>query len=319
MKNSDMTTLKCSYSSMMMEVPCSECSISSADENSCYNPVVNAVRKCHAGCLKLFLAAGADVNATDVCDLGLLSIGLSSSVQPLRLTEKRPVNSKFKYMYTALIYASRQGDDKCVQLLLEAGVNVNSVITYVGFSNNFRFTPICGASALIFASRFGHYECVKLLIQAGADVNIDAQDGCTALIACTISGCTDVARLLLKCNAHINRRTETGRNALTTAITDGESDTTMLLYAAGEILNETTMSNNVGMHKYKTVILPRNLRRLKEEWCLKHLCRETIRNHLINLNPNLHLFDRVSKLGLPSLLTKFVLYNISLHSEDTCY
>ena len=45
---------------------------------------------------------------------------------------------------------------------------------------------------------------------------------------------------------------------------------------------------------------------------LKHLCREAIRKHLLKLDPHTHLFDRVPRLGLPSLLTEYLLYDMSL-------
>ena len=305
-----------------MEVSCTDCSSFSRDGTQCNDPVINAVRNGHDRCLKLLVDVGADVSATDMCDLGLLSINPASSEQPLRFITRTPANSKFKYMCTALIYAARQGDYKCTKLLLESGANVNSVITFVGFSNNFRLASICGSSALIFASRFGHYKCVKLLIESGADLNITSQDGCTALIASTIFGDTKIAKLILISNGHINQRITIGHNALTTAITSClyqqfKGDIIMLLYAAGEILNDTTFPSKGDFSKRKTefsAMLPRTLRNIKEEWCVKHLCRETIRNHLINLNPKLHLFHRIPKLELPSSLTKYLLYNITLHS-----
>ena len=45
---------------------------------------------------------------------------------------------------------------------------------------------------------------------------------------------------------------------------------------------------------------------------LKQMCRDKIRGYLIRINPHLHLFDRAPKLGLPMLLRKYLLYNMSL-------
>ena len=36
---------------------------------------------------------------------------------------------------------------------------------------------------------------------------------------------------------------------------------------------------------------------------LKHICREAIRKHLLNLDPHTHLFGRVPRLGLPTTNT----------------
>ena len=48
---------------------------------------------------------------------------------------------------------------------------------------------------------------------------------------------------------------------------------------------------------------------------LRHICRETIRKHLLNLDPHTHLFDRMPRLGLPSLLTRYLLYYKSLDDD----
>ena len=49
---------------------------------------------------------------------------------------------------------------------------------------------------------------------------------------------------------------------------------------------------------------------------LKHLTRELIRKHLINIDPHENLFGRIPQLGLPSSLTKYLLYNMSLDYDD---
>ena len=47
---------------------------------------------------------------------------------------------------------------------------------------------------------------------------------------------------------------------------------------------------------------------------LKHICRETIRNHLMELN-SINLFVKVPRLNLPPALVRFLLYHESV-SED---
>ena len=80
----------------------------------------------------------------------------------------------------------------------------------------------------------------------------------------------------------------------------------MLLYAAGEI---------IAISPY--VQLPNFLQKEKKRMGLKHLCRQMIRNHLLELDPHAHLFGRVPRLGLPSLVTDYLLYHMTLEpSED---
>ena len=49
---------------------------------------------------------------------------------------------------------------------------------------------------------------------------------------------------------------------------------------------------------------------------LKHLCRLAVRNHLLNLDPHTHLFYRVPKLQLPSAMTQYLLFELSIDEDD---
>ena len=49
---------------------------------------------------------------------------------------------------------------------------------------------------------------------------------------------------------------------------------------------------------------------------LKHICREAIRKHLLDVDPHTHLFIRVPQLQLPSSLTEYLLYNLSLNGNN---
>ena len=44
--------------------------------------------------------------------------------------------------------------------------------------------------------------------------------------------------------------------------------------------------------------------------CLKHLCRKAIRNHLLELDEHGILFNRVHKLGLPTSIADYLVYNV---------
>ena len=45
---------------------------------------------------------------------------------------------------------------------------------------------------------------------------------------------------------------------------------------------------------------------------LKRQCRLTVREHLLKLDVNGNLFHRIPLLGLPQILTQYLLYNVSL-------
>ena len=48
---------------------------------------------------------------------------------------------------------------------------------------------------------------------------------------------------------------------------------------------------------------------------LKHLCRWSIRNHLLEISLE-NLFVRLPQLVLPPLLVSYLLYNVSLDTEE---
>ena len=49
---------------------------------------------------------------------------------------------------------------------------------------------------------------------------------------------------------------------------------------------------------------------------LKDICRRVIRVHLIRVEPRFHLFHTIPKIGLPTLLVSYLLYNVSLSDTD---
>jgi ankyrin repeat protein len=75
---------------------------------------------------------------------------------------------------TAVMVCARNGSVKCMQLLIDAGCNVNATMAGGG-----------GASALYVATQQGHRECVELLLRAGANVNAARDTGATPLYIAT--------------------------------------------------------------------------------------------------------------------------------------
>ena len=222
-----------------MEKDCRTC-LSSLRDN--VSPIVNAVRYGHEKCLIALIEAGADVNVNVACDRAMLSLNqftnMKISTNVWRKQSEAKISKNCKYLCTALHFAASQGSHNIVQLLLEAGADVNSTIKFNGIDNNFRLAPMCDASALILACGHGHYKCAQSLIQAAADVNIISRDGYNSLIASAIVGSVDITRLLLKENSDINRRTRSRFNALKySIILDREPKLILLLFAAGESLD----------------------------------------------------------------------------------
>ena len=203
--------------------------------------------------------------------------------------------------FTALKLASRIGANECVELLLDAGANVNVKVAENG-----------GNIELFRAVLWGQYRYVQKLIQAGADVNGTTNFGETPIMAASIisnqikmdNDKYKILKMLLSKGAHVNIK-EQNANALTKhllAHSPRSKRISELLYAAGEIIGTTVPTDKI--QKY----LPHSETKLN----LKNSCREAIRKQLLNVNSNLNLFGRVPQLGLPYILEEYMLYNISL-------
>ena len=93
----------------------------------------------------------------------------------------------------------------------------------------------------------------------------------------------------------------------------------MFLYAAGETTDGTTISvsdpeyHPMSREECETfhADVPRYLLFEDLRFNLKHLCRQTIRKHRLNLGPHEHLFGRIPPLGLPLPFTKYLLFNVT--------
>ena len=188
---------------------------------------------------------------------------------------------------TALHTAITSDHTDCVELLIREGADVN----YIGS---------LGETPLTVASKNPDASSMKILIEAGADVNMQNTSGNSALNTCILfrngdeQVVVDKIRLLLKAGAHINRKANTGQPA---QYVDVSWKTLIrILFAAGEILPFHSIS--------------------AEGDSLKDLCRRRIRQILIDKDPHENLFVRIPQLGLPSLVTEYLSYGVTLNDNN---
>ena len=280
-------------------------------------------------CLEVLIMAGADVNSRSCYDhtpLMLAAHGGKLTFVDLLINAGADVNAQASVNSlseplpdnrgdTALILAVQNNQNlECVRRLIDAGADVNKQDEY-------------GMTALFLAIDNDEYcddGCTQLLLKAGIDVNIRHDMGETALLwaieeRVEVIEEGDRVTLLYDAtkDAHHNDSILTAILALLKAgivintppesllsrylrIYKGQEkkDIVLLLAAAGKKIDESTVES------------PRYMQ--PKETSLKHLCREAVRNHLLNLDPHTHLFGRVPRLGLPSLITDYLLYNVSL-------
>ena len=149
------------------------------------------------------------------------------------------------------------------------------------------------------------------------------EDGNSLLWAAVLdTRTTKYIQFLLKAGIFINthptfNNVASNNNALTSHLMSRPvlQSISTLLFAAGE-KTDGAIFDIGGSDITDQLHVPYYLRKLTEPiMCLKHQCRAAIRKHLINLNPNLHLFHGIPKLGLPSVLTEYLLFDMSLDTS----
>ena len=207
-----------------------------------------------------------------------------------------------------LVEASINWFNEGVKILIQGGADVN------------KFCPYCDETPLMVATSRGNTKITELLLEGGADVNSANSNGYTALmeVASRVPilksdeytenylGCP---KILLRYGAKINYVNIDSHNALYCVLhrpirSSQHSDICRLLFVAGETLDGITGAKIPVCLKFDDVKLE-----------LKYICREVIRKHLLNLDPHTHLLSRVPRLGLPSLLTEYLLHEMSLDDD----
>ena len=181
------------------------------------------------------------------------------------------------------------GSYDVVKLFLEAGADANRSTAWARQAG-----PVCAAAALSNST-----EMLELLIQHGADINLTSE-----YIFC--SGNRSIVHNRLKFGFHINNHRNCSFNnhgkprpfilhQEDAPSRDGipvEEDTMLLLHAAGQEVEKKP----------------------EEVASLKNLCRKYIRRHQLEKDAS-NLFIQIPRLGLPTVTTKFLLYNMSLEKN----
>ena len=117
----------------------------------------------------------------------------------------------------------------------------------------------------------------------------------------------EIKEILLK-GASLNKINKSGENCLQFYVKhckakDFKPEVALLLFASGEIIDGDVEN------------LPDCIKTAFDKFNLKALCFNTIRNHLLHLDKNRNLFEKVPLLPLPGLLKNELLMNVSLSRD----
>jgi ankyrin repeat protein len=131
------------------------------------------------------------------------------------------------YGQTALMWAAAGNHTEAMQLLIDAGADINAASSRIDapeiekdrMQGGFVYAKIPEGrmTALHFAAREGHLEATATLIGAGANLNLGDNYGTTPLVMAILNGHLGVAAALLEAGADPNVQDRYGRTALFTA------------------------------------------------------------------------------------------------------
>ena len=320
-----------------MEGPCTKCTFPLNGEDhekmfgvlvECTTSLMCAAMNGHEHCVNALIQSGADVNYWnghgDTALMLAVRHGDKKCVDAL-IQSGADVNYRNRYGESALMLAATDCDVKYVDALIKAGASVNAAATD-------------GSTALIKAAESGQIECVNFLMQQGADVNQRDYNGATALMHASNGECVD---LLIQAGADVNARDNYGYTALFrdnlrylkigpvkrllhggahTNVT--ENPVHMTGYMSGRVSLKTDerivillLVAGEKVERFRDEDIPEILKFKKERLQLKHMCRDRIRKHLIDLDAHANLFGRIAQLEIPSVLIEYLLYNMSLEVD----
>ena len=250
----------------------------------------------HIGCIKLLINSGADVNKKSSI---YREIALLCSIQ--ESYSDREIGANVNSTNARSLTASGVG---ALKLLLEAGVDVN-------------ICDISGVSCIMKAAANGNAECMKELIKAGADVNGFSINGVSALMFTLIVNNIQCLEILLGTGANVNEQSNFGPTALMYAARKGHAQALECLLESGADVNfvatngETALKLATKNGHTQCVELLIAAADVNLKLNLKHICRRMIRKHLLKLDRHKNLFVRIPQLGLPSIITEYMLYGVS--------
>lgn len=186
--------------------------------------LIMALRRSDAGKVAELLKQGADPNAVDRPNSGLVPSGSVTVCSALREAVKHP---------------------KIVKILLAAGAKPDNEAMrqtgWLGDGESMRLMLDAGGSAdaaLRGASHAGYVDLVEFLLEKGANAKAKSRDGATALQLAALQGGFETVQLLLKAGADPNVADPRGETPLHAALHgDVEIDTVQALVKAGAKLD----------------------------------------------------------------------------------
>jgi ankyrin repeat protein len=158
-------------------------------------------------------------------------LGLLNLSQILLSRPKCSINTKDSQGRTPLSWASGNGHQAVVHLLIEAGADLNA-------------QKLEGMTALHEASKNGHEAVVRRLLDANVQVDMKDRDGATAIHVATENSREAVVKMLIDAHAQVNIRDKMDYTALSVAVHQRHTAIVKLLLDAKADVNSMSYRSN---------------------------------------------------------------------------
>ena len=172
-------------------------------------PLLEASKTGDVAMMELLLSAGANPSlAHPEGETPLIAAARSGSVPAVRLLLARGVNVNAAETYqqtTALMWAAAENHVDIVDLLIEAGADVNRQghVTAITDRKNADH-PTGGFTPLMWAARAGNDAMVRRLVARGANLNLKNGDNASAAMIAIYNDQFDVAATLIELGSDVN-------------------------------------------------------------------------------------------------------------------
>lgn len=227
-----------------------------------YDVVIRALFRNDASAVQYFVENGIDVVA-------LVKQAYSHEDEHLIKMRVEAAPKENRIIHVALMYATMQGQEALVKLMVAQGADVNPSVSGdrgplhnaagKGHKSLVEFLLMQGAdvncpgteqrSALHFGSQNGHGAVVKVLIAHGANINQQDWSGETALYTAAQYGYEAVVEVLLAYEANVNIRVATGATALHIASETGREAIVKTLLTYEVDVNLQDLYGGTALHR----------------------------------------------------------------------
>lgn len=247
-------------------------------------PLIMAVHKKHEDVVKLLLQAGADISTLypngQTIMLNMKNC-LNTRIVKLLINAGANISSCNGQGETVLVHAIRAQKRAVARVLIEAGADVNvqvregsawmlavfhgddkmvELLVEAGADTNARWMD--ERTPLEIAARRNHCQILRTLLDAGAAVSAQCDGGTTALHAAAQQGHEAGVRLLLDAGADVHLVRTDGSTVLHSAVSSGNTTIIRMLLDAGadlsayDIAGNTILLRAIERHPHSPAIVP---------------------------------------------------------------